>query len=319
LDVAGPAVSRILVTGATGFIGRAVVTSFAAAGHGVRAAVRRTPAPFGSPVEVALHGDLDAGIDWRPLVAGMDAVIHLAGIAHAGPGIAQARYERVNHQATAELASAAQAAGIGRLILVSTIRAQSGPVAEPVLTEADEPRPTDPYGRSKRAAEIAVSRSGVPFTVLRPVLVYGPGVKGNLRALMRLAALPIPLPFGAFTNRRSLVSVENLVAAIAHTLRNDTSRGETYVVADPQPVSLADMVAALRDGLGKAPGLIAVPPGLVRFGLTAIGRGHNWDQLNGPLIVDPAKLIAAGWRPNPDTKGALAAMVMPAAVQEFSA
>jgi len=317
--VARPPVSRILVTGATGFIGRAVVTSFTAAGHDVRAAVRHAPAPFGPRVEAVAHGDLGAGVDWRPLVAGMDAVIHLAGIAHAGPGIAQARYDRVNRQATAELASAAQAAGIRRLVLVSTIRAQSGPVAEPVLTEADEPRPTDPYGRSKRAAEIAVCRSGVPFTVLRPVLVYGPGVKGNLRALTRVAALPIPLPFGAFTNRRSLVSMENLVAAIAHTLRNDTSSGETYVVADPQPVSLADMVAALRNGLGKAPRLIAVPPGLIRFGLSAIGRGHNWDQLNGQLIVDPAKLIAAGWRPNPDTKGALAAMAMPAAAQGVSA
>lgn len=311
--------SRILVTGATGFIGRAVVKSFTAAGHDVRAAVRRAPAPFGPPVEVGLHGDLDAGVDWGPLVAGMDAVIHLAGIAHTGPGIAEARYDRVNHQATAELASAAQAAGIGRLVLVSTIRAQSGPVAERVLTEADEPRPTDPYGRSKRAAEIAVSRSDVPFTVLRPVLVYGPGAKGNLRALVRLAALPIPLPFGAFTNRRSLVSIENLVAAIAHVLQHDTSSGETYVVADPKPVSFADMVAALRAGLGKAPGLIAVPPGLIRLGLTAIGRGHNWDQLNGQLIVDPAKLIAAGWRPNPDTKGTLAAMATPAAFQGFSA
>jgi len=305
-------VSRVLVTGATGFIGRAVVAAFAAAGHEVRAAGRRapvpSPAPFGPPVEVVLHGDLGAGVDWRPLVAGMDAVIHLAGIAHAGPGVAEAHYDRVNHRATAELASAARTAGVGRLVFISTIRAQSGPVADRVLTEADEPRPTDPYGRSKLAAEIALSRSGVPFTVLRSVLVYGPGVKGNLRALMRLAALPIPLPLGAFTNRRSLVSVENLVAAIAHVLRHDASRGETYVVADPQPVSLADIVTALRAGLGKPPGMIAVPPGLIRLGLAALGRGHNWDQLNGQLIVDPGKLIAAGWRPHPDTKGALAAM-----------
>jgi UDP-glucose 4-epimerase len=125
---------------------------------------------------------------------------------------------------------------------------------------------------------------------------------------MRLAALPIPLPFGAFTNRRSLVSVQNLVAAIAHILRHAASGGETYVVADPHPVSLADIVTALRAGLGTAPRLLPVPPGLMRLGLAMLGRSRNWDQLNGQLVVDPNKLIAAGWPPDPDTTGGLAAM-----------
>ena len=128
--------------------------------------------------------------------AGIDAVVHLAGIAHAGPGVAEERYDRVNHRATAALAVAAHDAGVSRFVFVSSIRAQTGPAAERVVSERDTPRPTDAYGRSKLAAERAVAASGVPFTILRPVLVYGPGVKGNLRALMRLAALPIPLPFG---------------------------------------------------------------------------------------------------------------------------
>jgi UDP-glucose 4-epimerase len=306
--VAGEAVSRVLVTGASGFIGRALVPALAAAGHDVRAAVRRGLAPFASPVEVATHGDLGADVDWRPLVASMDFVIHLAGIAHTGPGIAEARYDRINHRATAELAEAARAAGVRRLVLVSTIRAQTGPASDRVLTEADAPRPTDPYGRSKLASEVALARSGAPFTVLRPVLVYGPGVKGNLRTLMRLAAFPIPLPFDAFTNRRSVVNVQNLAAGIAHVLRHEASRGETYVVADPQPVSLAEIVAALRAGWGKAPRLVAVSPALIRLGLALIGRSRNWDQLYGPLVVDPKKLIATGWRPDADTRGALAAM-----------
>jgi UDP-glucose 4-epimerase len=304
--VAGQTVSRVLVTGASGFIGRALVPALANAGCGVRAAVHQLPAPFAPPVEIATLGDLGAAVDWRPLVTGMDFVVHLAGIAHTGPGVAEARYDRVNHRATAELAEAARPAGIKRLVFVSSIRAQSGPASDRVLTEADEPRPTDPYGRSKLAAEAALARSGVPFTVLRPVLVYGPGAKGNLRTLVRLAALPTPLPFGAFTNQRSLVSVQNLIAAIAHVLRHEASSGATYVVADPQPVSLADMVVALRAGLGKAPGLIAVPPGLIRLGLALLGRSRNWDQFNGQLVVDSAKLMASGWHPNPDTKGSLA-------------
>jgi nucleoside-diphosphate-sugar epimerase len=297
-------VSRILVTGATGFIGRAAVAALTAAGHTVRAGVRRLPAPFAAPVEVVAHGDLAGAVDWRPLVAGMDAVVHLAGIAHAGH-MADAAYERVNHVATAELAEAAGAAGVGHVVFVSSIRAQSGAAADRVLTEADVPAPTDAYGRSKRAAEIALAQSGVPFTILRPVLVFGPGAGGNLAALIRLAAWPVPLPFGALANARSLVSRDNLLAAIAHVLAHP--RGETFLVADPRPMSLAAIVTALRAGLGRPPGIVAVPPGLVRAGLTAIGRGRLWEQIGGSLVADPAKLMAAGWRPDPDTAAALAA------------
>ena len=300
--------SRVLVTGASGFIGRALVPALVTSGYDVRATVRHTPASFAPPVEVAAQGDLGADVDWRPLMADVDFVIHLAGIAHTGSGVTEARYDRVNHLATAALAEAARTIRVKRVVFVSTIRAQTGPRSDYILTEADAPRPTDPYGRSKLAAEIALARSGADFTVLRPVLVYGPGVKGNLRALVRLATLPVPLPFGAFTNLRSVLSVHNLVAAIAHVLRHAGSSGETYVVADLQPVSLADIVTALRAGLGKAPRLLAVPPGLIRLGLTVLGRSRTWDQLDGQLVVDPDKLIAAGWRPDLDTTAGLAAM-----------
>jgi len=300
-------VSRVLVTGASGFIGRVVVPALLTAGYNVRAAARRTPA-FAPPVEAAIHGDLGAVVDWRPLIAGVDFIVHLAGIAHSGADVAAARYDLVNHLATAALAEAARAAGVTRVVLVSTIRAQTGPRSDCILTENDPPRPTDPYGRSKLAAEIALAHSGVDFTVLRPVLVYGPGAKGNLRALVRLAALPVPLPFGAFTNRRSVLSVHNLVAAIAHVLSHPASGGETYVVADLHPVSLADMVMALRAGLGMSPRLLNAPPELVRLGLAMLGRSRNWDQIDGQLVVDPSKLIDAGWRPNLDTAVGLGTM-----------
>jgi nucleoside-diphosphate-sugar epimerase len=300
--------SRVLVTGASGFIGRALVPALLTAGYKVRTAVRHMPAPFAPPVEIATHGDLGARIAWRPMMAEVDFVVHLAGIAHTGPGVAAACYDLVNHRATAALAEAARAAGVKRVVFVSTIRAQTGPRSDYILSEADEPRPTDPYGRSKLAAEVALAQSGVDFTVLRPVLVYGPGVKGNLRALVRLAAFPIPLPFGAFANRRSVLSVHNLVAAIAHVLRYKASGGQTYVVADLHPVSLADIVRALRAGQGKAPRLLKAPPGLIRLGLTMLGRSRHWDQMGGQLVVDPSKLIDAGWRPDLDTMAGLAAM-----------
>jgi nucleoside-diphosphate-sugar epimerase len=300
-------VSRVLVTGASGFVGGAVVPALVAAGYEVRAASRQRP-DFAAPVEAAVHGALGPDVDWPPLLAGVDFVVHLAGIAHTGPGVPADDYDRVNHQATASLAQAARIAGVKRVVFVSTIRAQTGPQADLVLTEADAPQPTDPYGSSKLAAETALAQSGVDFTVLRPVLVYGPGIKGNLRMLARLAALPVPLPFGAFTNRRSLLSIGNLAAAITHVLRLPESGGETYVVADLQPVSLAQIVKALRTGLGRPPGLVSVPPGLIRLGLTMLGRSRQWDQLGGQLVVNPAKLVVAGWRPETETAAGLAAM-----------
>jgi UDP-glucose 4-epimerase len=307
---------KVLVTGATGFVGRGVVAALAAAGEEMHAAVRAqrrdaddAAPPFPPGVTIVRHGDLAAPVDWAPLLAGIDAVIHLAGIAHAGPGIAEERYDRINHRTTAELAAAASAAGVARFVFVSSIRAQTGPAADHVVSERDEPRPTDPYGRSKLAAERAVAASGVPFTILRPVLVYGPGVKGNLRALMRLAALPVPLPFGALTARRSVLSLANLTSAIAFVLRHDACTGETYVVADPAALTLAEIVTALRHGIGRKCGLIAVPPAVLRLALTALGRGANWEQINGALVADARKLVAAGWRPDEDTAGALAAMM----------
>jgi nucleoside-diphosphate-sugar epimerase len=306
---------KVLVTGASGFVGRAVVAALVAHGDEVQAAIRRPadavdvgnsgPA-FPHGVTIVRHGDLDAGVDWTGLLAGIDAVVHLAGIAHAGPGVAEERYDRVNHRATAALAVAAHDAGVSRFVFVSSIRAQTGPTAERVVSERDTPRPTDAYGRSKLAAERAVAQSGVPFVILRPVLVYGPGVKGNLRALMQLAALPIPLPFGALKGRRSLVSLANLASAISFVLRDATCADETYVVADPTPVTVGEIVTALRRGRGKPPGLIAVPGALLRLGLIAIGRGINWEQISGRLVADPAKLISAGWRPERDTMMALA-------------
>jgi nucleoside-diphosphate-sugar epimerase len=309
---------KVLVTGASGFVGRAVVAALAARGDAVHAAVRTTadlgnggaarPA-FGPHVTVVRHGDLGAPVDWTGLLCGIDAVVHLAGIAHAGPGIAEERYDRVNHRATAALAAAARDAGVTRFVFVSSIRAQTGPAADHAVSERDTPRPTDAYGRSKLAAERAVATSGVPFTILRPVLVYGPGVKGNLRALMRLAALPIPLPFASLEGRRSLVSLANLASAIDFVLREAACAGETYVVADAEPLTIAEIVTALRRGRGKSPGLIAVPPLVLRLALTAAGRGANWEQINGALVADPAKLIATGWRPDRDMMRALAEMI----------
>jgi UDP-glucose 4-epimerase len=300
---------RVLVTGASGFLGHALTIALADAKHEVRAGMRRAGRlDFPGDVAVVPYADLASPLDWRPLVAGIDAVVHLAGIAHVGSDIPDALYDRINHQATGELAAAAKQAGVKRLVFMSSVRAQSGPTADHVLTEADRPLPTDAYGRSKLAAESAIRASGMPFTILRPVLVYGPGVKGNLAMLERLAALPLPLPFGSFRNQRSLLSRDNLITAVQFVLDNAASTGETYLIADAAPVSLAAIIAALRQGFDRSPGLMNVAPFLVRQALRITGRESLWSRLSGDLIVDPKKLIDAGWRPASDTLAALAAM-----------
>jgi len=298
---------RILVTGASGFVGRALVEDLAAQGHRVRAAMRQPADIFSRAVEVVAVSDLARPLEWRSLLSDINAVVHLAGIAHITSGIAEDLYDRVNRAATAALATAAARDRIERLIFVSSIRAQSGPACDHPLTEADAPRPVDAYGRSKLAAEDAIRAAQLPFTILRPALIYGPGVKGNLADLIRLARSPWPLPFGALRNRRSLLARSNLVAAIHRALVAPAMLNETYVVADPEPLTMVDIVAALRAGLGRGPRLIPVPPSLLALALRATGRAHLWDRIGGNCIVDPAKLLAAGWRPITDTPAGLAA------------
>src|SRR5206468_12977328 len=172
-------------------------------------------------------------------------------------------YDRVNRAATAALAAAAARDRIERLIFVSSIRAQSGPACDHPLTEADTPKPVDAYGRSKLAAEHAIRAAELPHTILRPALIYGPGVKGNLADLIRLARSPWPLPLGALRNRRSLLARSNLVAAIRLALMAPAMLNETYVVADPEPLTIAQIVTALRSGLDRGPRLIPVPPALL--------------------------------------------------------
>lgn len=300
---------RVLVTGASGFIGRALLPAFIPFGHRARVAARGEPAiPFAPNIEVRQIGDLAQEIDWTPLVDGCEAVVHLAGIAHIGSGVSDETYERVNHRATVALARAAKTAGVSRFIFMSSIRAQSGPTADHVLTEDSAPQPIDAYGRSKLAAEAALREIDLPHTILRPALVYGPGAKGNFASLVRLAALPFPLPFGALNSQRSMIGLSSVVQAIIFALESSNAINQTFIVADPAPISVAEMIAALRRGFDRAPGLISVPRPLLRAALMVTGNGDALDRVDGQLIASSAKLVAAGWQAPPDTASSLTAL-----------
>jgi UDP-glucose 4-epimerase len=296
---------RVLVTGASGFIGPHVVAQLQAAGYLVRV-TQRSSAPVADGVEAIVTGDLAKPTDWRPALDGISHVVHLAGLAHAGRGLIEALYQRINAQATLELAEAAREAGISRLVYLSSIKAQIGNVDSATLSEADEPRPDDAYGRSKLAAEQGLAALDLDWVSLRPVLVYGPGVKANMAALLKLARLPVPLPLGDLKAPRSLLAVENLADAIAFALTPSCPARRSFIVSDPEPISVAQMIAAMRQGLGRAPGLVPVPAALLKLAARIAGKGDAFAKLSGGLVARPDALLRVGWRPPARTEQALA-------------
>jgi nucleoside-diphosphate-sugar epimerase len=303
---------RVLVTGASGFVGRAVIEALAADGYVIRAAVRRSPAaPFPAGVEVVQHLDLTHAINWLPLLKDVDTVVHLAGVESDGGRKQSADYyDRIHRRATARLAKAAAQAGVRHFVYVSSIRAQNGPVADHALTERDDAAPNDAVGRSKLDAEAAVRAAGVPFTILRPVPIYGPGMKGGIARLFRAAMSRWPLPVKDFLNRRSFLGVDNFVSALRFVLVAPAVRGQTYVVADPGiPPALCDVILTLRQAQGRRPLIMRVPKVYFEIALYMTLHGDEWRRLSGNLRVNPAKLIAAGWRPVHDTRAGLAMTV----------
>ena len=300
---------RVLVTGASGFIGRPLVAALLRAGYAVRAVTRRQVS-FPDSVEVAIVPDFINLIDWNPVLRGVDVIVHLAGMVHSEiHDTAYSEFDQINWIATQRLAHAAKGAGIDRFVYVSSVRAQVGASAMHAVREQDEPCPTNQYGRSKLAAERAIRAAGVPFTIFRPVVVYGPHPKGNMRTLVRLARSSLPLPVASFTSRRSVLAVDNLISAIIFALNNPVTIGETYLVADSKPMTIGEILTMLRKIQGRLLSTIYAPQVIVRLLLIICGRGDLWSRFSGDLVVDTSKLESVGWRPAIDTYEGLRGMM----------
>jgi nucleoside-diphosphate-sugar epimerase len=242
-------------------------------------------------------------------LAGVDAVIHSAGVAQTMSGVPADDYRLLNTEATLKLARAAERAGVKRFVFLSSIRAQSGPAAEGVLTEAVEPRPTDDYGRSKLAAEQGLAATGLDWVALRLVLVYGAGVQGNMARLIALARSPYPLPIAALKARRSLLALDNLVEAIDKLLQFPAILKRPFIVADPEPLTLGEMIAAMRHGIGRRPGLFPVPRPLLQAALLALGQMDAYQLLSSSLVADSSALKTVGWAPVISARAGLVALM----------
>ena len=279
------------------------------AGLVVRAALRRPRAALAPAVESVVVGDL-AEAKWDVALRDVEYVIHLAARVHvvndAAPG-RLARYRAVNVDATRRLASRAAAAGARRFVFVSTIKvngeetAPGSPFTEtsPVIELGPE---ADPYAASKLEAERAlaevVSDTGIEVVVIRPPLVYGPGVKANFAALARAVARGIPLPFGSIDNARSLIAVDNLADLIALCIDHPAAANRVLLASDGEDLSTPDLVRRIGQAIGRGPRLFSCPPALLRAAAGAIGKAQMAHRLLTSLQVDSSTTRGLlGWKP----------------------
>jgi nucleoside-diphosphate-sugar epimerase len=288
----------VVVTGATGFVGRGVRARLAAEGTPVRAVVRSAAQ---SPDEVAV-GHIDGGTRWVDALAGATAVVHLAARVHVMRDTVTdplAEFRRTNVDGTVALAEQAARTGVRRFVFVSSIKVNG---EAGTYRETDRPAPVDPYGISKLEAEERLRgierASGMEVTIVRPPLVYGPGVKGNFRALMRLIERGLPLPFGGIRNKRSLVALDNLSDFIAVCVAHPAAARETFFVSDGEDVSTPDLARRLARAMGRPARLIPVPGAFIQAGATLLGRRNVARRLVGSLQLDIGKArTMLGWVP----------------------
>ena len=308
-------VRSVLVTGAGGFVGLRLCARLAAAGYMVKATVRRDSAGLAA-ITPAAHilriGDIGGNTDWQAALAGVDMVVHLAARAHVmrdGASDPLGEYRWVNVAGSERLARAAAAAGVSRLIYMSSIKVNGEATVDSPFCESDAPAPIDAYGQSKWEAEQALSRiaaeTGLGLTVLRPPLIYGPGVKGNLARLIGWIERGLPLPFASIANHRSLIYLENLIDATLAVMRHPAP-GSLYLVSDAYDLSTPQLIHALARGLGKQPRLLAVPPSLLRLAGACTGQRDAVGRLVGSLQIDASRIATElGWRPAHDPEQGL--------------
>ncbi len=296
-----------LVTGGSGFLGRALIDRLVQMpGCSVIAPLRTPSATLPMGVRSLQLGNLDGTNDWKAALTGVDVVVHAAARVHVMNEVASdplAAFREVNVEATLNLARQAAVCGVKRFIFISSIKV-NGEGTEPgtVYRADDAPSPIDPYGISKYEAEkglmVLAATTGMEVVIIRPVLVYGPGVKANFLSMMRWLYRGVPLPFGAVDNRRSLVAVDNLVDLIVTCSDHPAAANQVFLASDGEDVSTTQLLRKLAAALGKSARLLPVPARLMSGVAALLGRQALADRILGSLQVDISKnRQLLGWMP----------------------
>lgn len=297
---------RILLAGASGFVGRGLVPRLLNQQHEVTAAVRKMTADLDSRVTQGLIDGLSTEQDWQPLLVGQEAVIHLAARVHVMSDDSTdplAEYRKVNVEGTLKLARQAVDAGVKRFIFISSVKVngEGTTLGAPYSADA-QAAPSDPYGVSKMEAEQGLralaAETGMEVVIIRPVLVYGPGVQANVLSMMRWLHKGVPLPFGAIHNRRSLVALDNLVDLIVTCIAHPAAANQTFLVSDGEDLSTTMLLRRMGAALGKPARLLPVPSWMLQIGATMLGKQALAQRLCGSLQVDISKTRELlGWTP----------------------
>ena len=295
--------TTVLVTGASGFIGQALCDALEVQGHRVRRATRKSPDRAQSPAFAV--GNIGPDTNWRAAVTGCDAVVHLAAHVHVmrgQAGDAVDAFHRVNVEGSENLARLAARAGVRRFVYLSSVKANGEASAEGAFAETDPVMPMDAYGVSKAQAEKRLrtisTETGMEVVIVRPPLVYGPGVKANFLSLLRAVDSGVPLPLSSVSNLRSLVYVGNLVHALGACLVHPAAANRTFFVSDDHDVSTPQLVREIARALGRKPLLFPLPPMLLLGIGTLTGRAEQIARLTGSLQVDVSSIKSTlAWQP----------------------
>lgn len=299
-----------LVTGANGFVGKAVVETFLAEGKTVVSVVRKLSNGAQSDV-FNLHryaiGNISYQTNWREVLRGVTAVVHCAARAHVVHEQGEdtmAAYRKVNLEGTLGLAEQAAMAGVRRFVFLSSIGVNGNTSLSP-FTESDEPNPHNPYALSKLEAEVALLKlslqTGMEVVIIRPPLVYGPFAPGNFSTLVNWVRSGLPLPLGSVNNRLSLVALDNLVSLIslcADITRSPQAANQVFVVCDGEDLSTSLLLHKLAQAAGRTSYMLAIPPWALRVGAALLGKRAVADRLLGNLQIDATKVRNhLGWKP----------------------
>jgi nucleoside-diphosphate-sugar epimerase len=290
----------ILVTGAAGFVGAALCQALHARGKHVVGVVRND-----AGVRQANVGTIGADTDWGSMLIGCQEVIHLAARVHVMADTTSdplGAYREANVDATLNLARQAAKAGVKRFVFVSSIKVNGESTAGRPFRATDLPLPNDPYGQSKLEAERGLQElareTGMEVVIVRPPLVYGPGVKANFKRLLQLVQRGVPLPFGRIVNRRSMVAIDNLVDFLIVCTEHPNAAGGVFLVSDGLDLSTADLVRMIARAMGKNVLLVPVPATFITFAATIVGKAAAAQRLLGSLQVDITQTKdALNWKP----------------------